>query len=222
MFSSLCVCVCMYVCAHACVCLFHRDYPTHYWLLHFMWLCHAQRLLISRLVTWYATLFIYFQEITNIRRLHGEIQISRFFWKTGSPAHSDRHGGGNEHELSPAVFGLISPGVAELISLASCGRLSHIPISLRSRCPPGDPGFSSWIVIKVYLYLLTLLNPETSMSQLLVLMLVPLITMMGLKLVSGECTEGQGSRKGLEEESPGLVTYSICPLDACHVAFSIF
>lgn len=52
-------------------------------------------------------------------------------------------GGGNEHELSPAAFGLISPGVAELISLASCGRLSHIPISLLSRCPPGDAGFSS-------------------------------------------------------------------------------
>lgn len=97
MFSSLCVvcclCVCVGgVCAHACVCLFHGDYPTHYWLLHFMWLCHAQRLLISRLVTWYATLFIYFQETTKIRKLHGEIQISMFFWKTGSPAHNDRHG----------------------------------------------------------------------------------------------------------------------------------
>lgn len=57
-------------------------------------------------------------------------------------------------------------------------------------------GLSSCIAMTVCLYPLTLFNTEASVSQLLVLILVLLVTMVGLELVSGECTEVQGERVG--------------------------
>lgn len=74
--------------------------------------------------------------------------------------------------------------------------LSHVCVSIHSHCPPTDPGPVLMHCDDSCLYPLTLLNPEESVSQLLVLILVPLVTVVGLELASGECTEVQGERVG--------------------------
>lgn len=208
---------------------------THCWLIFYftcVWLCPRQRSLISHTRIWYACrwdLFIWHNGLGNykypeVTHINSDFQLllqNQKSYQQWAKIPIWPPLAGTEHQLSLSAFraGWFSRWDGVHRFLHSLGA-SHVCVGMSSPALPHTLASPRALWSK-FASVLWHLNAGSSVSQIQVLILVPLVKMMVLELVLRECKEVQG-KEGNRRGQPKLVTCSINPLESYHVAFLVF